>query len=164
MQHMKSTAHETVVVKTLTTATSGVLEVGSILLPNGGLSHPTVLVLPDVDPANLTGAQVVDHFIYVPDTTLSNPLIITLPSAAEIVAAFTTARKPLAVGDCFNLYIAHGATGTYSVSITLTGATGVSFAAGASTRTVSNNKTAQLTMQVTALGLVPTIVIHPIVG
>lgn len=165
---MMSTAHETAVVKTLVPGpANNIIEVGSVQLPNGKLSHPTVGGS-GADVGNttiaLTGANLVNSFLFYENVTTTGAVTLNLPSAADIVAAFAAARSPLSVGDCFSFTIARGPTGTYAATVGLTGSTGVTFATGITTVSIARYLTGRFIGKVVTLGASPTISIHHIIG
>lgn len=136
----------------------GTIEAGSMLLTAGFLMHPAAVVtLPDTASAALTGAQVVDTLILSP--ALSQGQAVTLPAAADIIAAFAAAGKPLVVGDSFSFYLARGATGAFAV--TLSGNTGTTFSNGASSVAIARYVTCHV---VCTLATATTITVRVMIG
>ena len=146
---------------------TGTVTIGSISAKYGRVSNKTLVSLPYVgSTAAITGAQLVNTYIVIGDLT-SGIQTYTIPAAADISAAFTTAGHPLATGDTFDVYIFRGkvqSSDTNALTIGLAaGATACTFATGVTTLTMTFNKVIKLKFEVTS-SVTPAIRIHPIMG
>jgi hypothetical protein len=135
----------------------GAVNVGTVAVPAGILSHPISDARTISDDFSFTAAEVLHGLTYITNDQQASKNG-TLPSAADIISAFAVALKPLKVGDMFN-YIIVMATGSNTISVYA--ASDMTYADGRSYCSVLNKDVLVLTMEVASLAT-PAIVLHPL--